>query len=157
MVLNSRIGQGWRPSTKCLPNVEELEYLNADYFCTTTDLRASPTQDNVRETGTGKTGRKAEKRPIEATYSDASVDRSTVDTNVLGSIDEKLNKLDILDLLRSDTLELKTSVEYSHYLIGQLRAENHRSKGTVTFWKSTTLFHCSKEHGQEQGLAYQNS
>ncbi|XP_064154023.1 type-1 angiotensin II receptor-associated protein isoform X1 [Anguilla rostrata] len=98
-----------------------------EYNVNFADQRMSPTQENGRETG--KTGRKAEKRPREATYSEPSVDRSTVDINVLGSIDEKLTKLDILDLLRSDTMELKTSVEYSHYLIGQLKTENHRTKG----------------------------
>ncbi|KAJ8257570.1 hypothetical protein GJAV_G00187080 [Gymnothorax javanicus] len=98
-----------------------------EYNVNFADRRMSPMQENGREPG--KPGRKAEKRPREVMYSEPSVERSPVDTNVLGSIDEKLNKLDILDLLRSDTMELKTSMEYSHYLIGQLRTENHSTKG----------------------------
>ena len=54
-----------------------------------------------------------------------------MDVDLLKSINERLAKLDILDILREDINALCASREFSQRQIDDLRKENNALKGTV--------------------------
>lgn len=76
---------------------------------------------------------------------DIMADTKEGSRDLLLSINEKLTKLDLLDSLKTDITELKTSVEYSHKLIEELHKENGKIKTTVSNLQ-TTVDCLSKEN-----------
>ena len=48
-----------------------------------------------------------------------------IDVDLLKSINERLAKLDILDILREDINALRASLQFSQYQIDDLRKEKH--------------------------------
>ena len=56
-----------------------------------------------------------------------------MDVDLLKSINERLAKLDILDILREDISALCASLEFSQRQIDDLRKENTALKGTVDY------------------------